>query len=537
MVANSKSPIAGGMSGGSYTVPAFWLAGLLFAAGALALVFWDGLVFMVSEWDAEEYSHAPLIPVIAALLIWRRRADVAAAMADAPPTGRWAGVALVAVGLAFGYMGELSTIYLVIQGAFLVALFGVALTLLGWRGLAPIWVPLIYLGFMIPLPDFFQVKISAELQLISSWIGVAVIRLFGISVFLEGNVIDLGVFRLQVVEACSGLRYLFPLMSFGFLCAYLYRGRFWERAVLFLSTIPITILMNSIRIGLIGVFVEFGGIEQAEGFLHYFEGWVIFVSCLLILFAEMALLVRIGGSGRSLADSFDLDFRPRGGGAFALPRRPARVWLAGLVLLLLGAAGSVALSHRVDATPARESLVAFPMQHDGWSGRRRAIERDVLSSLKLSDYVFADFMLPGAAAAVNFYVAYYDSQRKGVAIHSPRTCIPGGGWSIESLTGAAVGDVEGADGRTLRVNRAIIAKGEQRQLVYYWFEQRGRNLTNEYLVKWYIFWDGLTRNRTDGALVRLVTPIVRAEGEAAADRRLQVLLRGLYPRIARHLPG
>jgi len=521
--------------GGGYVVFLLWAVGGALALAALAAVFWDGLAYMVSEWDAEEYSHAPVIPIIAALLIWRRRAAVTAALQAAPPAGRWAGVALVAFGVALGYLGELSTIFVVIQVGFLVAVFGIALALLGWRGLKPIVAPLVYLAFMVPLPDFFEVKLSAELQLVSSWIGVEVIRLFGIAVYLEGNVIDLGVFRLQVVEACSGLRYLFPLMSFGFLCAFLYRGAFWQRAVLFLSTIPITILMNSLRIGLIGVFVEYWGIEQAEGVLHYFEGWVIFVSCVLILFAETALFARLGGGGRAFADMFDLDFR-LGGGGVALPRRLVGAWIAGFAILVLGAAGSIGLSNRVDATPARQPLAAIPMTVDRWAGQPRAIERDVLAALRLTDYLFADFVLPGSAAPVNFYIAYYASQRKGVAIHSPRTCIPGGGWSISRLEHLAVPGVKASGGGLLHVNRAVITKEEDRQLVYYWFEQRGRNLTNEYLVKWYIFWDGLTRSRTDGALVRLVTPIVRGESEAIAERRLQRLLRDLYPKIARQLP-
>ena len=105
---------------------------------------------------------------------------------------------------------------------------------------------------MIPLPSFLYFNLSQELQLISSMIGVAVIRLFDISVYLEGNVIDLGVYQLQVVEACSGLRYLFPLMSFGFLISYIYRGPVWQKIVIFLSTIPITVVMNSFRIGVIG---------------------------------------------------------------------------------------------------------------------------------------------------------------------------------------------------------------------------------------------------------------------------------------------
>ena len=129
------------------------------------------------------------------------------------------------------------------------------LAAIGVSGTRLLVAPLAYLVFMVPLPNFLMFNLSQQLQLISSKIGVVVVRAFDISVYLEGNVIDLGVYKLQVVEACSGLNYLFPLMSFGFLLACLYRGAFWQRALLFLSTVPITILMNSFRIGVIGVLV------------------------------------------------------------------------------------------------------------------------------------------------------------------------------------------------------------------------------------------------------------------------------------------
>ena len=118
------------------------------------------------------------------------------------------------------------------------------------------------------------------------------IRLFQIPVYLEGNVIDLGVYKLQVVEACSGLRYLYPLMSLGFLAAYLFQAPLWQRALVFLSTIPITIAMNSLRIGLVGVMVDHFGPQDADGFLHMFEGWIIFIACALLLVAEMYVLAR-----------------------------------------------------------------------------------------------------------------------------------------------------------------------------------------------------------------------------------------------------
>ena len=102
----------------------------------------------------------------------------------------------------------------------------------------------------------------------------------GVPVYLDGNVIDLGVYKLQVAEACSGLRYLFPIMSFTYVFAVLYRGPLWHKLVLLALAVPIAVLMNAVRIGIIGILVDRYGIAQAEGFLHVFEGWVVFLSCI-----------------------------------------------------------------------------------------------------------------------------------------------------------------------------------------------------------------------------------------------------------------
>ncbi|MDH3920290.1 MAG: EpsI family protein, partial [Rhodospirillales bacterium] len=114
-------------------------------------------------------------------------------------------------------------------------------------------------------------------------------------------------------------------------------------------------------------------------------------------------------------------------------------------------------------------------------------------------------------------------------------CIPGGGWEIRSLETADI-EIPGGLGSAIKVNRAIIQNGTIRQLVYYWFEQRGRRLTSEYMVKWHILWDGVLRNRTDGSLVRLITPILDEGAERAADKRLTELLGPIYHVLPRFLP-
>src|SRR6185369_7388713 len=116
---------------------------------------------------------------------------------------------------------------------FLVALLGIVLTVGGPSLLKVTFIPIAFLVFAIPLPYFIDSELSFRLQLISSELGVFFIRLFGVSVYLTGNVIDLGNYKLQVVEACSGLRYLYPLLSLGFLAAYLFQAPLWQRALVF----------------------------------------------------------------------------------------------------------------------------------------------------------------------------------------------------------------------------------------------------------------------------------------------------------------
>jgi exosortase D (VPLPA-CTERM-specific) len=521
-----------------------WAAVASFVVLGLAPMFYDGAANMLKEWGREEYSYAYLIPPIVLWLLWQRRHELIAA----DPSPSWWGVALLACGLLLALFGDISTIYTIIQYALILTIFGIALTFVGPNGIKVIWAPLLYLVFVVPLPDFFYNNLSAKLQLFSSELGVAFIRLFGVPVFLEGNVIDLGVYQLQVVEACSGLRYLFPLLSFGYLCTLLYKGPWWHKVLLLVSTLPITVIVNSVRIGITGILVNNYGIAQAEGFMHFFEGWVIFLTAVAILFALMWLLARLSGRGQGIGDVLELDRlwpSPRTTAA-SPPMRDAdasKSWLvappaiAAGVLLAVAAVGNVVLPTRSEQVPDRPtSFATFPMRLGEWTGNEQVMEPVYIKALKFDDYLLADYRRPGDAVAVNLYVAYYESQSKGASAHSPRSCIPGGGWEISDLRTITIPGLA-RSGSDLAVNRVLIGKGNSRQLVYYWFDQRGRRMTNEYHVKLMIFWDALTRRRSDGALVRVVTAVQPYEDISRADARLQDFLSDAYPRIRSYIPG
>lgn len=518
-----------------YAIPANDIrreAGLLAAVAALLVfIYWDAVAYMVGFWlGSEEYSHGILLPFVAAYFLYQKR-QVFAAAGTHP---LWPGGLLLALGLLAFLVGELSSLYIIIQYSLLLSLAGLLLLRLGPVRFREVFPAFFILFFVIPLPQFLYNNLSSQLQLLSSQIGVLVIRVFGISVFLEGNVIDLGSYKLQVVEACSGLRYLFPLMSFAYISAYIFRAPLWMKALVFLSSLPMTVLMNSFRIGVIGVLVEYWGIGAAEGFLHDFEGWIIFMACTGLLFLEIWLLNRWFIKAPRLQDVFVLQ----------LPERSAVsvAWVAGtrgavlaLVMLLAAAGAYVALGQRAELIPERTPLAAFPHEVGAWQGSRDRIDDLTLNVLKLTDYVIADYRNAGGRQ-VNFYVAYYQSQRKGESAHSPRSCIPGGGWRINDFRNADLPQVAAAGGGPLRVNRLEIQLGDSRQLVYYWFQQRGRVITSEYMVKWYLFWDALTRNRTDGALVRLTTVIGKGDDATAVEGQLVEFAAAMEPLLSKFVP-
>jgi exosortase D (VPLPA-CTERM-specific) len=494
-----------------------------------AFAFSASLKQLVHRWTVqEEYSHGFLIPLIAMWLIWSRRDAIARSI------GRpsFAGGALILFAAGLHAIGELSAIFVLSQIGFVLALMGIALAIGGRSLLKVVFVPLVLLIFAIPMPYFVDAMLSFRLQLISSELGTMFIRALGIPVFLEGNLIDLGVYKLQVVEACSGLRYLYPLMSLGFLAAYLYQAPLWQRSLVFLSTIPITIVMNSFRIGVVGVLVNFWGPQDADGFLHMFEGWIIFLACSGLLILEMMFLSRVF-LHKNFWELFNAPVvRPERSSRFPTTTLFSAPLISCLILLALTSWAGTAISARQEIIPHRKLFALFPNKIDQWQGRPSSMDGSTAAFLGLTDYILSDYARPDAKD-VNLYIAYYASQRSGLSPHSPSVCIPGNGWQIVHLDGT-----EFVDG-SLRfpINRAIISNGTSQQIVYYWYQERGMTIANEWLSKLYLLRDAIFANRTDGALVRVIAPVYPGEAESDADARLHKFVTVLIPKLNGFLPS
>ena len=511
----------------------------LLSVALLGYMYADSIAFLVGQWGSDDYGHGIFVPFISALLVWQTRHR----LTRLKPAPSWLVPLVVLAGLFLYTAGNLATLYVISHLSLWLLLIGLVLSFLGLKTLRETAFPLAYLLTAIPLPVFLYNALSSRLQLWSSALGVGVLQFIGVTAFREGNVIDLGPVQLQVAEACSGIRYLFPLTSLALLSAYFFRDRMWKRIVLVLSALPISVLVNGFRIGIVGVLVEWYGPQAADGFLHLFEGWVLFLATLTLLLAEMwALsLVQPMPGARGLLDQFRIYDEsavpePTLTTSRATPATVLRVpaYVGSLALILPVALFSWSMGDREELTPERASFVDFAMRIGEWQGSPLPVETQFISTLRFDDYLLADFAAAGSSP-ITLYIAYYRSQRKGQSAHSPQSCIPGGGWEIISQNTLNLA-VNGARGQAVAINRVLIQKDRQKQLVLYWFKQRDRFLSSEYLVKFYLFWDALTRQRSDGALIRLSATVEPGEHDRDVEQRLLRFAGQIQPQLNRYIP-
>ncbi|MBI1763727.1 MAG: exosortase [Acidobacteria bacterium] len=248
----------------------------------------DVLRRLVDDWRVDEnYSHGFLIPFIGGYAIWTQRRRLAA-LPVKPQF--WLGgvsiVAAVALHLAGVLTGELyaSRLSLVISLAGLTLYFG------GWAWLRALAFPIGLLLLALPVPSIIFNPLAFRLQLLASDYATRVIQLCGIPALREGNIIELAALKLQVVEACSGIRSLMMLATLAVVYAYFFESQWWRRILLVLAVPPIAVLTNAARVAVTGVLAHTQGAAVAEGFLHGFSGALVFVAAVLCLLAWAQIL-------------------------------------------------------------------------------------------------------------------------------------------------------------------------------------------------------------------------------------------------------
>jgi EpsI family protein len=189
---------------------------------------------------------------------------------------------------------------------------------------------------------------------------------------------------------------------------------------------------------------------------------------------------------------------------------------------------------RSEFYPPRASLGSLPSQIDGWTGTDEVLDQQTLDILGPGEFLVREYENASQPQpGINLYIAYFPTQKAGDTIHSPNHCLPGAGWVPTSRETVRI---TRSDGSSFPVNRYVVSKSGERQLVLYWFQAHGRAVASEYWAKYYLVSDSVRMNRSDGGLVRLMTPMFNGESPDAAEARIMKLGAQLLPLLDSYIP-
>ena len=466
---------------------------------------------------SDDYSYGLIIPLISAYIFYLKWPQVK--KRNWQPS--WWGLLIMAGGFWLNITGELAADLYIPRLSFVMTLSGLFVLIGGWRLLKLLIFPILLLILMVPLPELVTNKLTMPLQLISSQLATGLLQLAGIPVFRQGNIIDMGTRQMQIVNACSGLRYILSLLALGIIFCYFYQRKPWKILILLFILLPATILANGLRVAAMGVYPAL-----LVGFWHAFSGWLIFIFCFGILAAVNYGLNRLSPPEEKLIPAAD----PKPLEDIQVSEDKTGLWryafIAGLMILMF-----IPITKRASYAPnypLKEGFENFPMTIGSWKGRHVYIDPEMVAETKSQAHLNAEYTNPNHAS-VSLWIAFYESQKKaGAFVHSPKGCFVASGWEIEN--GQTINIAENKP-----INWMVVNRMGGKLLVYYWFLQRGRWLADETRNKFYMAYDGFLRRRTDGALIRLITPVNNNLEDA--KQRLTLFAKEIAPILNDFIPN
>lgn len=479
-------------------------------------------------WVDENYSHGFLIPLVSGYAIWEKRKTLSAV----PMQPRWlAGGVLMALAALLLFAGVMGAELYLTRLSLALSLVGLTVYFGGFNWLRSLSFPLGLLLFALPIPNIVFNQIAFPLQLLASDFATRAIKLFGIPALREGNVIELAQMKLQVVEACSGIRSLVTLSALAVVYAYFFESKWWRRIVLVAAVIPIAVLANAARVTLTGVLAHHKGVQAAEGFLHSFSGLAVFAVAVGLLLALAKALNLFESRALAGARTF-----PSANWPADVPVRPSRkihptLFYAALLFFLLTAGVTYYLmqSAKRERVPARTPLAEFPAELDAW----RQIEAQTLNErtereLNADEYLSRTYT--NGQSYAYLFIAWHNSQRHRQTFHSPQNCIPGAGWTLGAYRLHRLND-------SAEANEYMIEKDGVRMLALYWYQGRGKMIAGEYRARLDTIKDSMWLGRTDGALIRVIVAVGKGDGAEEFARTAALdFSRKLLAVLPSHIP-
>ncbi len=491
-------------------------------------------------WTDENYSHGLLVPFVIGFIVWIEFDELKKA---AKNPSIWLGGIIVISAFLMFLAGTLSAELFTQRVSFFLMIVGIVVYFFGTQILQLLVVPFALFLFSIPIPQIIFNKIAFPLQIWASQAAVWGIRLFEVPTVRKGNVIEIlpngatQIIALEVVEACSGIRSLMTLVTLALVLAYFTRENrhdaekgwlnyfkdfdFWRALTLMLAAIPIAVLTNAARVTATGVLTYYYGKQATESTWHDASGWLVYVVALVMLIGLNFVLKKLQirnyrSSNKSEISDLKLEIDETNETEKTSPSTfhffPFPKTIALLSVLVVGGIFINWFERRGEAEVSRKPLSELTMKLGDWRQKGSEIRfgEQTESVLRVSDYTMREYLSADNRIA-NIYVGYYASQRTGATYHSPQNCLPGAGWVMRE---PEIIEITSPNGKTFKANRYRIENGVYDEIMIYWYQGRGRIEQSEYSDKLNTIFDSVTRRRSDGAMVRVMTSVGNDEKSA-----------------------
>ncbi len=509
----------------------------------LLLVCYAQVIWVMAQWwyKDDNYSHGFLVPLIAGYFFWQRWPE----LKEKTVTPSMTGLVVSLLGLLQLLAGYLATEYFSMRTSLVVVLAGMVLYFFGTGILRKMALPLGYLLLMVPIPYILYDMLAFPLKLFVTKVSVGFLQLVGVVVMREGNVILFPSTTLEVADACSGIRSLMSLVALAVAFAFFLNISNIRRWIIILSAIPIAVATNALRVIVTGILAQWWGAKAAEGFFHEFAGLAVFALAIVLL-VFVGFLLKKGVKDSAVEDTVTEKITDEPETAVvsadnkAAEQSVAEVISARLPLLPISRFVFVALFlivttlymnlHTDIAVPVNRPFSQFPLDIANWKMQSQtSFSSQVLGVLRPTDYLYRAYQ-DVEGKTVTLYIGYHSGGKESGEIHSPKHCLPGSGWHELSSRSGLID----LDGKPLKIVRSLYQKDAGKELFLYWFQVKGKSLSDEYSLKLAEITNSFLYRRRDSAFIRVSVPF--ETDEARAVQLGERFVKDFYPLIQQYLP-
>jgi EpsI family protein len=500
-------------------LPTAWRSWAMAVSLAAAFFFAYADVFeqLLVQWSSlQMYSYGFLIPWISFYLIWTDRNKLSNLQMVPEYV---AGGTVLALGLFMLLAGRLASVLALEQFSLIVSIAGLVLFVLGKRFLRVLSIPIAYLLFMIPVWGILLDRLHLPFQIFSATLGISLLHYLGVPAYRHELFIDLPNMTLEVAQVCSGVNYLLAIVAIGIPLAHLFIRGWFRRTVLVCFAVIIAILSNGLRVALIGALVYFGIGTNVHGPMHVLQG--LFVSAI----GYAALFLGLWVLTKSSPTSDSASVPSAGFAASGVFNKQAVISVVAVASLAFVALGAYLRLYQPIPVPLKRELNSFPLTIANWTAAGTPAELPVYSN---SDHEFHRIYHNDSGESLQLYVGYYSFQEQGRELISERTA--------ELDRQASPVAVTLSPGVAIQVNRLIQRVNGRSRLILFWYDLNGRVVADRWLAKAHTAWDGLTRWRSNAAIVVVSSDVDSPEDLPRKFAVGQAFIGRIWPVLHDYLP-